>query len=158
MPMSVSPKGYRVYRNINSDLWTVQAYKTGKGWRKDAGVRVLLSKGNTYKVYEAGKIRVREEKKKNVHAYVLTDNVTGFSSVEEAGFWYYQLYKKELEFGNRITYDPYKHDNFIWEGGGEITYSHLNIFDNEGKVFNLIEVEPEGNDAENTDNQQPEDY
>ena len=153
MPMSPRPN-YRVYRNLNDGTWTVQTYRPGVGWRKDGSSSVLITKGTTFKVYETGRQRVLIEKRKNVHAYALCDSVMGFSTDEEAGFWYYSNFKKELEYGNGITYNPYKDEYFKWVKGGKCGYSHLTLFNTEGKLINLVEVEPE---HENTDSEQPED-
>lgn len=68
-------KGFRIYRNLHKDCWSVQAYVTGKGWRLWAHTHRILCGDVTFKVNESGRQRVLATGKKNVHAFVVADYV-----------------------------------------------------------------------------------
>lgn len=93
--------GYRIYRNLHKKEWTVQNYVPGKGWRKLVGARCLSAPKTTFKVYERGQERVRQEKAKNVHAFALVDHYT-------INDWEGLV---RLD-GIVVGYNPYKHDGF----------------------------------------------
>lgn len=70
-------RGYRVYRNLRKREWTVQHYVKGVGWRKFFGAKQLYAHlGGTFQVSEKGAARAVAERKKNVHAFFLTQHVT----------------------------------------------------------------------------------
>jgi L-fucose mutarotase/ribose pyranase (RbsD/FucU family) len=87
----------RVYRNLHNKLFSVQA-KLNKTWKVIGHVENITLADATFKVSEAGRQRVINQKRKNVHAYV--EGV-----VTTVAF--------EIEFATKITYNPYKYNSFV---------------------------------------------
>lgn len=97
----------QVYRNLHAELFSV---------RQDGIVLFhkanLLLKDAEFRVQPAGKDKVRETQRKNVHAYV-----SGYMlSKKELNDMYNEAGLEDNEhFGfNRVTYNPYKYDSF-WD-------------------------------------------
>lgn len=65
----------RVYRNLNKKCLSVQSWVEGKGWRVTDHVRRIFLNNASFKVNQAGRKRVLEQKRKNVHAYVIGERV-----------------------------------------------------------------------------------
>lgn len=61
---------FRVYRNLTKGNWTIQ-HKTDKGWRKYDSTSSLWAPHVEFIYSEAGRQRVRWEKRKNVHAFAV---------------------------------------------------------------------------------------
>lgn len=81
-----------VYWNFIKKLWSIRSMKTGRVIDRKSS---LCLTDCILKVYEAGRLRVIREKRKNVHAgiigYLIKNNKTTIP----------------------ITYNPYKYDSFI---------------------------------------------
>ena len=98
----------QVYRNLNQTLedgTKVYSVKNDKGIVVDHVTQIALSKP-ILRVGPKGNQRVRDEKRKNVHAYIqgmrmreslIDDYTTGI----------------ELHDWQKITYNPYKHKSFV---------------------------------------------
>lgn len=100
-----------VYYNLHKHKWSVKDLKTGKvdGDHRD----VIILTSPQFKVSQAGRKRVLEEKRKNVHA-----GVRGY--IENISFCIDNDYKTISIYGNRsklreITYNPYKYDSFVYK-------------------------------------------
>ena len=94
----------RVYRNLRNGLMSVQAY-VGKKWLVVGHVESLLLYDAEFKVSEAGRKRVIEQKRKNVHAFVygeLADINT------------------DVVLPTKAFYNPYKYKTFVTESLGQI--------------------------------------
>ena len=103
-----------VYRNLHKKCWSI---------RKDdlviAHAPSVYMWDAEFKVSEAGNQRVRKEKRKNVHAYVIADleNIwvspdTNFLQ-DDTGLFPFDLLKDLGEHNTeRITYQPYKMKTF----------------------------------------------
>lgn len=61
----------RVYYNLHGNVWSVQHYIPGKGWRVREHLSSLILENVEFKVSEAGRQRVIREGRKNVHAYAI---------------------------------------------------------------------------------------
>jgi len=87
----------RVYWNLHSKIWSVQDVKSGRVCDHVQHISLTNAK---FVVRKGGQKRVREEGKKNVHAFAV-----GWVSREQdensSPYWY------------RVTYNPYKHDYFM---------------------------------------------
>lgn len=73
------------------------------------------------KVSEAGRERVRREKKKNVHAGLLGD-VKAYSLHKDSIDHYYRYNvnnRNSSPVWREITYNPYKHNGFVFKDTGE---------------------------------------
>jgi len=82
-----------------------------------------------FRVRPGGKDRVRAEKSKNVHAFVIGDLLD-----------YCEHPCKEIPSqtsDNIITYNPYKHDSFVYKKGGEPIYSakEVDMINSTNKLF-----------------------
>ena len=74
-----------------------------------------------FKVSQAGRNRVNDEKRKNVHAGVL-----GYRAIDS---------RVHSNLTDKVTYNPYTHNKFLVESVGvpiEVTGS---VYMNDGKVF-----------------------
>lgn len=93
-----------VYFNLHRKCFSIKALEGPDKGRVIAHRKGVLLFDCTFKVSEAGRQRVLRERKKNVHAGVvglwLDDEVDG-------------TYDRVLRYGNAITYNPYKYDNFV---------------------------------------------
>ena len=97
-------KKVRVYWNLHRKCWSIQDCKSGlvidhKAW--------VVLEGN-FVVRKGGQKRVRQEGKKNVHAF--------------AEGWYPSTWispKHYHEEGREVTYNPYKNDTFVWKDTGD---------------------------------------
>jgi hypothetical protein len=95
-----------VYWNLHKGLWSVKALEgPNKGRVIFRSSEVLLTDA-VGKVYEAGRQRVLQERKKNVHAGIV-GNLSlardGRDDVITAVEW----------IGDKITYNPYKYESFV---------------------------------------------
>jgi hypothetical protein len=82
-----------------------------------------------FRVRQGGKDRVRSEKSKNVHAFVIGDLMD-----------YCEYPCKDIPSptsSNIITYNPYKHDSFVYKTGGEPIYSakEVDMINSTNKLF-----------------------
>ena len=92
----------RVYWNLHKNVWSIQDCKSGlvidhKAW--------VVLEGN-FVVREGGQKRVRQEGKKNVHAFVRGD-ATYFSPILLAHI------DKDCQTLDNVMYNPYKYDSFV---------------------------------------------
>ena len=105
-------KGYvQVYRNLNKKLHDgdhgpVYSVRGDDGLVKQHTCHLVL-RDCTFRVSEKGNQRVRDEKRKNVHAYV--QGVDYHNQID--CMWIYDSIP--------IAYDPYKHKSFIRKDTGE---------------------------------------
>ena len=60
----------RVYRNLHKKCWSVQRYIPKKGWRLYQHFDELSLKDAKFIIYQAGRLKVQRERRKNVHAFV----------------------------------------------------------------------------------------
>jgi len=96
----------QVYRNLHADLWSIRQDGLVVGREEK-----IILRDVTFHVQPAGNLKVRNEKRKNVHAYI-----KGYvSSVLELR----EKYKSE-KFGdnecfeeNPVTYNPYLYSSFV---------------------------------------------
>tara|TARA_B100000073_G_scaffold281544_1_gene242312 strand:- start:297 stop:698 length:402 start_codon:yes stop_codon:yes gene_type:complete len=97
----------RVYWNLHKKLWSIQSTKTNKVIGHDN--HVVLSEAK-FVVRKGGQKRVREQGKKNVHAFAVGMLASPFIShppIENFGW-------------NRVRYNPYEDDYF------KVNSRHLN--------------------------------
>lgn len=60
---------YRVYRNLTKGCWSVQT-RGDNGWRVAFHLDQIILRDCKFKVSQAGRDRVRQEGRKNVHAFI----------------------------------------------------------------------------------------
>lgn len=88
----------RAYFNLHKHLFSVQE-KVNGSWKVARHVNFLVLKDVKFKVSEAGRQRVLRERRKNVHGYVLGEELTEYN-IDQAGLF-------------SIFYDPYKYESFV---------------------------------------------
>jgi len=97
----------RVYWNLHKKMWSVQDAKSG---RVCDHVQCISLTGAKFVVRKGGQKRVREEGKKNVHAfavgYIAEDQSPSSQDLQ-------LLFKVRTYYWHRVTYNPYKHDYFM---------------------------------------------
>jgi hypothetical protein len=89
-----------VYFNLHKKLFSVKALEGPNKGRVVAHRRELSLRHVIFKVSEAGRQRVLQEKRKNVHAGVV-------------GYWndVNDIVDNEIE----VTYNPYKYESFVFK-------------------------------------------
>lgn len=95
----------RVYRNLNRKMYSIQTYFKGKGWRVASHAESITLGNAEFLVSDAGRERVRQQKRKNVHAFVI-GTITTLSDP-------YAFY----DASNRVRYDPYEMETFEVDTG-----------------------------------------
>ena len=104
----------RVYWNLHKKLWSIKSTKTNKVIGHDN--HVVLSEAK-FVVRKGGQKRVREQGKKNVHAFAVGMLASPFIShppIENFGW-------------NRVRYNPYEDDYFKVKWRVNHDYKWLNL-------------------------------
>ena len=102
----------RVYWNLHKNTWSVQSCKSGLVI--DHKQHMIL-KDAYFSVWKSGQKRVREEGKKNVHAFAVGYISENFVPTSEA-------LKKEFADWDRVKYNPYTDDYFMHQGMSDNQY------------------------------------
>jgi hypothetical protein len=105
---------YRIYRNLHKGCYSIQRKVPGKGWRVWRHAYTLLAYGVTFQVSEAGRQRVLATGRKNVHAYIVAENIQ--SDIETLARQAVEDREKALVEGQRISYNPYVDGHFTVDG------------------------------------------
>lgn len=88
-----------VYRNLHKKCYSVRCQKTK---RVIAHVDKIQLTNCQFKVSQAGRERVRRERKKNVHAGII-------------GQWNGDVWGQfDTKAGVKVTYNPYQYDTFVF--------------------------------------------
>lgn len=119
---------HRIYRNLHDQSWTVQHKPGGdvKGWRKLEGMQAVYVPGCSFRVYDSGRQRAREEQRKNVHAFALADR---YYAVEHVA----QLVDA---MPHSITYTPFDDRGFRVLGGADnVTSATGCLFAPSGRIY-----------------------
>lgn len=95
----------RIYYNLHRKLWSVVDVATGRVTAHAERVQVRDAK---FVVRPAGRQKVRDTGRKNVHAFVVGELVDD--------------HKFDLLEIERVTYNPYLHDTFVEY------YSHRRVY------------------------------
>tara|TARA_R110002020_G_scaffold193468_14_gene393870 strand:+ start:1666 stop:2091 length:426 start_codon:yes stop_codon:yes gene_type:complete len=107
-------KGYKVYFNLHKKCFSVLAWSIEKkGWRLCFHTANMICDDVTFKVSESGRQRVLQEKRKNVHAFLLAKIVRPYPTFSDM---YESYIIPDIESGvkfNHATYNPYKYDSFM---------------------------------------------
>ena len=128
---NIDPIGLRVmvYYNLHKKTFSVQ-YKG----------RIILyadyvKLGNVeFRVREGGKEKVRQEMRKNVHAFVIGDLMD---------YCQYPCENMPPETNDKvITYNPYKYDSFVKKDTEEPIYNanEIDMINTRNKIFHINEV------------------
>tara|TARA_R100000541_G_C1865226_1_gene79904 strand:+ start:297 stop:665 length:369 start_codon:yes stop_codon:yes gene_type:complete len=87
----------RVYWNLHKKMWSVQDVKSGKVVSHRQFITIRDAK---FVVRKGGQKRVRDEGKKNVHAFAV-------------GYVVDRRFPDRTFNWDRVVYNPYKHDYFM---------------------------------------------
>ena len=118
----------RVYWNLHKKVWSVQDGKSGLVI--DHRQNLLLERAK-FVVRKGGQKRVREEGKKNVHAFAY-------------GEWNQKEYHtfKNMPLWRRVSYNPYKNDFFMVQKFSDpYEYKELDKDMTYGIVLETLETE-----------------
>ena len=100
-------KGYKVYWNLHKKVFSVLAWNVpSKGWRLYTHASCLSASDVQFKVHEAGRQRVIKEQVKNVHAYVIAQDIKILKYSELPDILINNWYKD-------ATYNPYIYKGFV---------------------------------------------
>jgi len=104
-------KKVRVYWNLHKKTWSIQDCKSGLVIDHK---KCVVLEGN-FIVRKGGQKRVRQEGKKNVHAFAVGYMSEYFVSTSES-------LKKEFADWDRVKYNPYEDDYFMHQGMSDNQY------------------------------------
>jgi len=110
---------YYMYRNLHTGGFSIK--HLGKVCERS---QFVVMHRVTFKVNKGGQERVRKEKAKNVHAYVVADRYT----VNKNYMW------KPSDF-RRVTYNPYTDDTFVDAETGEAITESSMVIATQGRVY-----------------------
>lgn len=112
--MRLNPnKPVRVYRNLKHGRASRPLYSVLQNGRVVKRVHRILLTDCTFIVREAGRQRVLQEGRKNVHAFVIGKVATkGAMGIDKNG--------KDLPV--RVTYNPYNDETFVAIGGQTLAW------------------------------------
>jgi hypothetical protein len=156
------PLQVRVYRNITKNCWSIKSEDEELGQRVIGHAQSVILGIGSFKVSEAGRDRVRKEKRKNVHAWVTgmyigaydleycpavleylakADNTAHEAVKLQATFRNSRLLEYTTTFCNtltnleRIKYNPYVNDHFVTLSGDRVKYRSRIVFTTDGHVY-----------------------
>lgn len=89
-----------VYRNLNQDCLSVRSRESDTYGQVIAHVERAIVNGVEFVVQPAGRQRVLEDERKNVHAFV-------------RGVWHPTVDVAAPDHAYDITYNPYEYDSFV---------------------------------------------
>lgn len=112
----------KVYFNLHKKCWSIKSMDTGADYGKVKDHALMVELWDVVpKVSQAGRERVLREQKKNVHAG-LTGKLHCFAK-HEGSFKYVYRYlinnKRANPVWREITYNPYKHESFVYVDTGK---------------------------------------
>ncbi len=120
----------QVYRNLHKnrpDGGAVYSVRNADGIVEDHTSFIALSDCKL-RVSDKGNKRVRDEKRKNVHAYI--------QGKREDIFW--TPTKTEEEWAVEITYNPYKYDSFVRKDTEQPVKTAKAVYINSKQVMAII--------------------
>lgn len=88
----------KVYFNLHKKKFSVQSKVNGR-WKVVKHVDEICLQNVRFKVSEAGRQRVLREKRKNVHAYVIGEEIP--------------FVPKSYCWQDTVVYNPYKYETFV---------------------------------------------
>ena len=117
---------YFVYFNLHKKTWSLKNNKTKL---VDFHSDVTIMRNCDFKVSQAGRKRVLEQKRKNVHAGVLGEVVQSFDIFDTM-----PILPPTPDY-IEITYNPYKYDSFVIKATGEKVNSADKVIMQNKKVY-----------------------
>ena len=96
-----------VYYNLHRKVWSVKALEGPQKGRVVAHRESVMLLSPEAKVSQAGRKRVLQEQRKNVHAGIV-------------GQWLEQSTPMCFDIWDEITYNPYKYETFVYKDNGDV--------------------------------------
>jgi hypothetical protein len=121
----------QIYRNLHrsrKDGGSVYSVRNADGI-VEAHESCLTLENCKLRVSDKGNERVRDEERKNVHAYI-----QGQRGQLQPSAWKFRQMGEPVE----ITYNPYKHKSFVRVDTGEPIYEAKAVFTNPFKVLAIL--------------------
>ena len=101
-------KRFKIYRNLHRQSFSIQGYlKEKKGYRVVDRANVAVMENVIFKVMQRGREKVIEEKRKNVHAFVMPEKYKHISKRAKS--------KYNTDELREIYYNPYKYNSFVYK-------------------------------------------
>ena len=100
-----------VYYNLHKKLWSIKAMEGPDKGRVIKHAMTVNLRDAKPKVSQAGRRRVLKEGRKNVHAGIVGELMGTFNA------------KVNDLLGEPVTYNPYKHDSFVYAKDTEQKYT-----------------------------------
>ena len=113
---------FDVYFNLHKKLFSLKNYKTKLVTGHSNEVKM---QSVTFKVSEAGRLRVLKEQRKNVHAYVRGEVITSFANEIDSN-WV------------EITYNPYKYSTFVIKETQVPVFTAKMVLLKDKKIFAIL--------------------
>lgn len=110
----------RVFRNLTSKVWSIQA-RNGSSWHTIAHASSVILGDASFIVEEAGRLRTIRTGKKVIHAYV-KGNLLGYNGTIRKpweGFPPPDVFKTGTNTGQEVTYNPKRFSSFVKAWNGE---------------------------------------
>jgi hypothetical protein len=104
----------RVFRNLTSKLWSIQA-RNGKAWHTIAHASSVILGDASFIVQEAGRLTTLRTGKKVIHAFV-KGNLLGYNGKIRKpleGFPMPDVFKVGTNTGQEATYNPKRFSSFV---------------------------------------------
>jgi len=118
-------KLYRAYRNLHKNCFSVQSYVESKnGYRVTDRGNLMVLESCEFKVYESGRQKVLDEKRKNFHAYILFEN-------------YSKIDVQDNCFLREVYYNPYMFDSFVYKDTEEKVLKLDRVLLKNNKVYSV---------------------
>ena len=108
---------YYIYWNLHKDCYSVR-YKG----RVFAHYNSIVAEGVTFKVSERGRQRVLRDKRKNVHAFVVAQQIFPQATLDNHTNFY------------RVKYNPYKYTGFVDDNEKIITRANTVWLTNQREI------------------------
>lgn len=117
----------KVYYNLHKHTFSVQ-----KNGLVILHADFIKLKNVEFKVREGGKEKVRQEKSKNVHAFVI-GNLIDFCKYPCDDI-------PEEPTGDIVTYNPYKYDTFVYKETEEpvLSATEVDMINSKNKIFVIV--------------------
>lgn len=131
------------YKNLHNGMFSIQCREGENYGRVIAHAKKVFIGDPSFVVREKGRQKVLNERKKNVHAFVV-GRLASFSGghvrreyehlVDELS-WHYNNVETFKSFSECVEYNPYLYDSFVYAGKSgmvKVSGAHFALLDEDG--------------------------